>query len=76
MAPAHYGHHSEAEARVMQQTISILDADGKGDTIASDSFATGQGANGSVAHEHAKGEARQSCITGREDADSALRTRK
>ncbi|MEU8502470.1 hypothetical protein AB0C86_38025 [Streptomyces lavendulae] len=41
-----------------------------------DSFATGQGANGSVAHEHAKGEAKQSYITGREDAYSALRTRK
>ncbi|MFD7915090.1 DUF6571 family protein [Streptomyces sp. NPDC059752] len=41
-----------------------------------DSFATGQGANGSVAHEHARGEAKQSYITGREDAYSALRTRK
>ncbi|MFE1873022.1 DUF6571 family protein [Streptomyces sp. NPDC059496] len=41
-----------------------------------DSFATGQGAHGSVAHEHARGEAKQSYITGREDAYSALRTRK
>ncbi|MFE3865774.1 hypothetical protein ACFXPT_35940 [Streptomyces goshikiensis] len=41
-----------------------------------DSFATGHGANGSVAHEHARGEAKQSYITGREDAYSALRTRK
>ncbi|GAA3370674.1 hypothetical protein GCM10020367_18230 [Streptomyces sannanensis] len=30
---AAFDHHSEAQARVMQETITILDKDGKGDTI-------------------------------------------
>ncbi|MFI8437724.1 hypothetical protein ACIGJO_29060 [Streptomyces sp. NPDC079020] len=30
---AAFGHHSEAQARVMQETISVLDQDSKGDTI-------------------------------------------
>ncbi|MEU9378493.1 hypothetical protein AB0D94_32700 [Streptomyces sp. NPDC048255] len=46
-------------------TNSLLDAWGNERNVA-----------GSDAHEHAKGEAKQSYITGREDAYSALRTRK
>ncbi|WP_030727219.1 hypothetical protein [Streptomyces sp. NRRL S-237] len=41
-----------------------------------DAWGTERGTKGSVAHDHAKGEAEQSYITGREDAYSALRTRK
>ncbi|MFJ3926103.1 hypothetical protein [Streptomyces sp. NPDC090022] len=41
-----------------------------------DAWGGTRGIQGSEAHEHAKGEAQQSFITGREDAYSALRTRK
>ncbi|MFD0317619.1 hypothetical protein [Streptomyces flavalbus] len=41
-----------------------------------DAWGGEHGISGSEAHEHAKGEAKQSFITGREDAYSALRTRK
>ncbi|MEF9883506.1 DUF6571 family protein [Streptomyces sp. P9-A4] len=41
-----------------------------------DAWGGTRGVQGSEAHEHAKGEAQQSFITGREDAYSALRTRK
>ncbi|WP_233415103.1 hypothetical protein [Streptomyces sp. N35] len=30
---AEFGHHTEAQARVMQDTIALLDQDGKGDTV-------------------------------------------
>ncbi|MFD0429333.1 hypothetical protein ACFQ60_21340 [Streptomyces zhihengii] len=41
-----------------------------------DAWGSEHGIKGSEAHKHAKGEAEQSFITGREDAYSALRTRK
>ncbi|MFH9857323.1 hypothetical protein ACH4NV_31295 [Streptomyces althioticus] len=41
-----------------------------------DAWGTTHDIKGTEAHEHAKGEAKQSFITGREDAYSALRTRK
>ncbi|WP_344395206.1 hypothetical protein [Streptomyces vastus] len=41
-----------------------------------DSWGSEHGISGTEAHDHAKGEAKQSFITGREDAYSALRTRK
>ncbi|KUO14308.1 hypothetical protein [Streptomyces dysideae] len=41
-----------------------------------DAWGSEHGISGTEAHDHAKGEAKQSFITGREDAYSALRTRK
>lgn len=40
------------------------------------SWGSQHGISGTEAHDHAKGEAKQSFITGREDAYSALRKRK
>lgn len=56
---------SETTSAGIGGTNSLLDAWGKVHDI-----------SGTEAHEHAKGEAKQSFITGREDAYSALRTRK
>ncbi|WP_437059315.1 hypothetical protein [Streptomyces sp. enrichment culture] len=56
---------SETTSAGIGSTNSLLDA-----------WGNVHGIDGTEAHEHAKGEAKQSFITGREDAYSALRTRK
>lgn len=68
---------SAAAEDVARSKDSIATSTGVGGTNAlMDAWGSTQGIQGSEAHEHAKGEAKQSFITGREDAYSALRTRK
>lgn len=67
---------AEHEAVALKQESKATSAGTGATNSLIDSFATRQHAESTVAHNHAKGEAQQSCITGREDAYSALRTRK
>lgn len=67
---------AEAEdvARAKESTSTSAGIGGTNSLI--DAWATERGVNGTDAPNHARGEAQQSYITGREDAYSALRTRK
>ncbi|MFB7053499.1 hypothetical protein ACFCXT_10295 [Streptomyces vinaceus] len=67
---------AEHEAVALKQESKATSAGIGATNSLIDSFATQQHAENTVAHNHAKGEAQQSYITGREDAYSALRTRK
>ncbi|MFF4428498.1 hypothetical protein ACFYZ4_04920 [Streptomyces sp. NPDC001513] len=67
---------AEHEAVALKQESKATSAGMGATNSLIDSFATQQHAENTVAHNHAKGEARQSYITGREDAYSTLRTRK
>ncbi|WP_338495575.1 DUF6571 family protein [Streptomyces sp. SJL17-4] len=68
---------SAAAEDVARSKDSTATSAGIGGTNAlMDAWGGTRGVQGSEAHEHAKGEAQQSFITGREDAYSALRTRK
>ncbi|WMX44759.1 hypothetical protein RGF97_07690 [Streptomyces roseicoloratus] len=68
---------SAAAEDVARDKDSRTTSTGVGGTNAMiDGWGTAQGIRHTEAHEHAKGEAKQSFITGREDAYSALRTRK
>lgn len=67
---------AEHEAVALKQESKATSAGMGATNSLIDSFATQQHAENTVAHHHAKGEAQQSYITGREDAYSALRTRK
>ncbi|MGW3385951.1 hypothetical protein [Streptomyces cinereoruber] len=68
---------SAAAEDVARSKDSTSTSTGVGGTNAlMDAWGTTHDIKGTEAHEHAKGEAKQSFITGREDAYSALRTRK
>lgn len=68
---------SAAAEDVARSKDSTATSAGVGGTNALiDAWGSEHGIKGSEAHKHAKGEAEQSFITGREDAYSALRTRK
>ncbi|ATW49726.1 DUF6571 family protein [Streptomyces peucetius] len=65
---------AEDVARSKDSTTTSAGVGGTNSLV--DAWGAEHGIKGSEAHEHAKGEAQQSFITGREDAYSALRTRK
>ncbi|MBT3154895.1 hypothetical protein HTV45_29175 [Streptomyces sp. CHD11] len=65
-----------AEDAARSEDSSTTSAGVGGTNVLLDAWGGEHGIQGSEAHEHAKGEAKQSFITGREDAYSALRTRK
>ncbi|MCX5522482.1 hypothetical protein OG342_06330 [Streptomyces bobili] len=67
---------AEAEDVARSQDSTATSAGIGGTNALLDAWGSEHGIGGSEAHEHAKGEAKQSFITGREDAYSALRTRK
>ncbi|MEU0148381.1 hypothetical protein ABZ119_20815 [Streptomyces sp. NPDC006288] len=65
---------AEDAARAEESTNTSAGIAGTNNLL--DAWGNERGVAGSEAHDHAKGEAKQSYITGREDAYSALRTRK
>nr|WP_308405374.1 hypothetical protein [Streptomyces sp. B93] len=67
---------AEAEDVARSQDSTATSSGIGGTNALLDAWGGQQGISGSEAHDHAKGEAKQSFITGREDAYSALRTRK
>ncbi|MFE6286955.1 hypothetical protein [Streptomyces sp. NPDC057877] len=67
---------AEAEDVARSQDSTATSSGIGGTNALLDAWGNERGISGSEAHDHAKGEAKQSFITGREDAYSALRTRK